>query len=142
MKTLHLHSSIRKGSSNKTERQYLDFFVLGESLKQILAIASADYITLLDDEGDENYRRHIVNVYRLTEKSQTSSGRIMIYVCPECGDINCGSITARIEDLGDRIVWKDFGYETDYGGVTKEYSDIEPIEFERQSYFSEFSKLT
>lgn len=64
----------------------------------------------------------------------------MLYICPECGDINCGAITANILDLGDKIVWKDFAYETDYEGVTEEYN-IEPIEFEKQNYFHEFSKI-
>lgn len=64
----------------------------------------------------------------------------MLYVCPECGDIGCGAITVNILDLGDRIVWRDFAYETNYG-VTEEYSNIKPIEIDRQSYFQAFSKL-
>jgi hypothetical protein len=61
----------------------------------------------------------------------------MLYVCPECGDIDCGAVTANIQDLGDRIVWKDFGYETG-GGLTEEYLEIQPAAFERQGYFQAF----
>ena len=66
----------------------------------------------------------------------------MIYVCPECGDIDCGAITAVIKDYGDRIIWSDFGYETNYGGLTEPYDQMEQIEFDRASYFSAFSKIT
>ena len=31
-----------------------------------------------------------------------------IYVCPICGDLECGAITARIEREADEIVWRDF----------------------------------
>jgi hypothetical protein len=66
----------------------------------------------------------------------------MIYVCPECGDIGCGAITAVIKDYGSSIVWSDFGYETDYGGIGETYDQIVPIEFGRADYFSAFSKLS
>ena len=33
----------------------------------------------------------------LTEKKPTlETGRIMFYVCPECGDIGCGALTGKI----------------------------------------------
>jgi hypothetical protein len=88
----------------------------------------------------KEYNKHILNVFRLKEKSALDPGRVMIYACAECGDIDCGAITAVILDLGDRIVWKDFGFETGHGGVTEEYA-IEPIEMDRQSYFGAFSGL-
>jgi hypothetical protein len=69
-----------------------------------------------------------------------ATGRVMIYVCPDCGDIGCGAITAAILDLGTKIVWRDFAYESGDDGLPDEYLNIEPIEFERQNYFSAFSK--
>ncbi|MBK7292201.1 MAG: hypothetical protein IPI78_19385 [Chitinophagaceae bacterium] len=87
------------------------------------------------------FERNLVNEILLRKKSSLETGRIMLYVCPECADIDCGAITANIKDLGNKIVWKDFGYETGYGGVTGEYLNIDPIEFERQNYFKAFSIL-
>ena len=80
-------------------------------------------------------------VFKLQEKPELASGRALIYVCPECGDVDCGAITANIVDYGDRIVWKNFGYETDYGGTSETFTDVEPIEFERQRYFAAFPKF-
>lgn len=141
MQTLQLQRAVRKGSSNQTEREYLDFIISGQSLKSILGMENADYTTLIALGTNKEYEKSILNIFRLKEKSDLETGRVMIYVCPECGDIDCGAITAIILDMGTKIVWKDFGYETGYGGVTEEYSNIEPIEFDRQSYSIAFSKL-
>lgn len=141
MNTLILSKAIRKLGANQTPREYLDFIVSGKSLKTRLDIENADYITLLGGRSNKDYDRHILNVFRLKEKSQIDSGRVMIYVCAECGDIDCGAITAVVKDYGHKIIWSHFGYETNYGSLTETYDHIEPIEFDRTSYFSAFSKV-
>ena len=141
MDTLILNKATRKIGANQTPREYLDFFVSGKSLKTVLNIETADYITLFGWGTNQEYSRHILNIFRLKEKSEIDSGRVMIYVCAECGDIDCGAITAIIKDYGDKIIWSNFGYETNYGGLTETYDQIEPIEFDRTSYFSAFSKV-
>jgi hypothetical protein len=35
-----------------------------------------------------------------------------LYVCPECGDLGCGALTAKVGRDGDYIVWSDFAFET------------------------------
>jgi len=141
MNTLTLNKATRKIRANQTPREYFDFFVSGKSLKTFLGIETADYITLFVWGTNNEYDRYILNVFRLQEKSEIDSGRVMIYICPECGDIDCGAITATIKDYGDRIIWSDFGYETNYGGLTETYDQIDPIEFDRASYFSAFSNF-
>jgi hypothetical protein len=141
MDTLTLSRAIRQIGANQTPREYFDFIVSGKSLRTILNIDTSDYITLFGWGTNKEYDKHILNVFRLKEKSQIDSGRVMIYGCAECGDIDCGAITAIIKDYGDRIIWSDFGYETNYGGLTETYNQVEPIEFDRASYFSAFSKI-
>ncbi|MCM5530635.1 hypothetical protein [Parasegetibacter sp. NRK P23] len=142
MDILTLSQATRKIGANQTPRDYWDFMVSGKSLKTILNLESADYMTLINLEGNQEYYRHVLNVFTLKEKSQLASGRVMIYVCPECGDIECGAITATIKDFEGKIVLGDFGYETGYAGLTEIYDQIEPIEFERASYFAAFSRLS
>jgi len=141
MDTLILNKATRKTGAKQIPRHFLDFFVSGKSLKTILNIEDADFITLFGWGINKEYGRHILNVFRLKEKSELDTGRVMIYVCPECGDIDCGAITSTIKDYGNRIIWSDFGYETNYGGLAETYDQIEPISFERTSYFSAFSKI-
>ncbi len=142
MDSLILNKATRKIGANQSPREYFDFIVSGNSLKTILNIETADFITLFCwDIINREYKNHILNVFRLKEKSPLESGRVMIYVCAECGDIGCGAITASLKDFGDRIIWSDFGYETDYGGITETYDQVKPIEFNRASYFAAFSKI-
>ncbi len=141
MNSLQLQSATRLGGSNKHERYYLDFIISGKTLREILGVDNYDLITPFGWGNNKIYERDLLHVLTLRKKSDLQTGRVMLYVCPECSDIDCGAITANVLDLGDRIVWKDFGYETSYGGVTEEYSNIDPIEIDRQSYFQAFSKL-
>lgn len=141
LNNLILTRASRKVGANQTPRNYFDFIVSGKSLKICLNIEKDDFITLFGWGNNTEYDKHILNVFRLKEKSQLSTGRIILYVCPECGDIDCGAITASVKDYGDRIIWSEFGYETDYGGLTEIYENIEPIEFDRQSYFQAFSRI-
>ena len=141
MNSLQLIRAIRVGGSNKVERQYLDFLVSGKPLKELLGQNDADLISPFGWGDNKDYNKRLLRIFRLQEKPELSTGRIALYVCPECGDIGCGAITASLQDLGDRIVWKDFGYETDNGELSEAYPEIEPIAFDRQSYFAAFSKL-
>lgn len=141
MYTLTFNSATRKVGQNQTPRDYFDFFISGVSLKSMLNIEHADYITPFGWMPNKEYSRHILNVFRLKEKSELESGRIMLYVCPECGDIGCGAITAEIKDMGDRIIWKNLGFETGFTDVADMYEQVKLIEFERANYFKALSKL-
>jgi hypothetical protein len=37
-------------------------------------------------------------------------GRVAIYVCPECGDLLCGVISAHIVRDADDVTWNDLAY--------------------------------
>lgn len=84
MNSLQLNENIRQGGANRTERRYLDFNVSGVSLKKILGIEKADYITLFGWGTSKNYDRHILDVFTMKQKSELQTGRIMLYVCSEC----------------------------------------------------------
>jgi len=141
MNTLNFNKAIRQGGSNKTERHYLDFIVSGQSLKKLFGREKSDFITPFGWGINEDYTKQVIRSFILEVKSELGSGRVAIYVCPECGHIDCGAITAEIEDHGDKIVWKNFGYETDYNGLAEEYPEIKPIEFDKQNYLLAFSRL-
>lgn len=141
MDTLTFEKAKRQIGSNQTPREFFDFIVSGQSLRKILDIENADYISPLGWGINKEYDNYILNVFRLKEKSELSSGRTMLYVCPECGDIDCGAITAIIKDYDDRIIWTEFGFETEYNGLTEKYDPVKQIEFKRAEYFDAFSKL-
>ncbi len=139
MDYLTIKETERKIGKNQTPRTYLDFIVSGKSLRETLDIVDDDLITPFGWSENAEYTQHILNVFRLKEKSPLVTGRVMLYVCPECGDIDCGAITAVITDLGNRIQWNHFGYENGYRGLAETYDHILPIEFERINYFETFA---
>ncbi len=58
----------------------------------------------------------------LKMKSSLSSGRpILYYLCKHCGDINCGIISVKVEEIDDFIIWKDFQVEHN--------AEITPVKF-------------
>ncbi|MET9266822.1 hypothetical protein [Amycolatopsis sp. NPDC004079] len=36
-------------------------------------------------------------------------GRVLLYVCPECEDIECGAIAAKVSRRGDLVTWRNPG---------------------------------
>jgi hypothetical protein len=38
--------------------------------------------------------------------------RVLLYICPECGDIDCGAYGVQVERDCDRYVWSNFAYES------------------------------
>ena len=41
----------------------------------------------------------------LGEEPPDAGDRVSLYVCAECGDLECGAITAVIEQQGSAVVW-------------------------------------
>ena len=66
-------------------------------------------------------------------------GRTALYVCPACGNLQCGAVTAVIERESDEVIWRDFGYETglDIDSPeldTKELRQLGPFRFRWPTY--------
>jgi hypothetical protein len=120
-----------------SERDWLDFLIDGRSLRDLLeGVASEahpgrypermklDYIGCLGGwlrvtEAHDRLRRQLL----LEERSGLDTERYQLYICPECGDIGCGAITAVIEQPGDSFVWRDFAmYEKDW-----QFDDDDPL---------------
>lgn len=131
MNVLRLVPSVRPGEvfpggAIRTHREYLDFEIdgarLGESLRSrgddVIAVAPADLgLDALHD------------------------GRVPLFVCPECGDLGCGAVTVIVERTADEVVWRDFGWQTDYDPeVSREsYAGLGPFRFARAQYDAVFS---
>lgn len=119
----------------------MEFIVSGEPLQNIIKINPTQLITPFGWGANKEYEKEVLHIFTFRRKPHLETGRVMLYVCRACGGIDCGAVTAKILDAGANIVWKDFGYETGYEGISELFHNIEPITFERQSYFQAFSKL-
>lgn len=132
---------VRTGSAIFTERQSADFLINGESLLAIIAKV---------DDGDGEYmgclvkgfpKANVQAVRRLTclEPPDSESGRVLLYIFPECGDIGCGAYSAFVEGSDGVFIWRDFAYENGYED-SRLIHGIGPYIFESRQYRAEVAR--
>ena len=145
--TLTLGRGHRKGETlgngmSKAERNYIDFIVSGQSLGQIFGIPNFDRIGTFGWSPNKEYENNRIDEFLGIAEPELTSGRTSFYVCPQCGDIGCGAITATIEVTDTLVIWKDFGYEDDYSEPElADYKQIGPFTFDKTEYFAVIETL-
>jgi hypothetical protein len=50
----------------------------------------------------------------LKDKADLPNDRRSFFVCPECGDLVCGAVTAIVVKEGDTVSWRNFGHQNNY----------------------------
>jgi hypothetical protein len=147
MNTLSFHSNHRPGKtlengSTLSDRKYFDFIISGQSLAQLLKLTNNDQIGALGWTANREYENKLINEFLGNEKPELESGRTSFYVCPECGDIGCGAITATIEVTDNSVLWKEFGFENNSSVPDfEDYKEIGPFRFDKTDYFQIFETL-
>jgi len=124
-----------------SDRQYLDFIISGQSLRDYLKIENRHIVTPFGFFPGNEIQINALKEFRLQKKTRLSDDRIELYICEACGDIGCGAITAKIIDQGDKIVWTQFASQSQLDEIG-EIINIEKIEFDRQNYFKAFSTIS
>jgi hypothetical protein len=76
------------------------------------------------------------------EPSELANGRVVLYVCPSCGDLGCGAVTARVERTAQTVAWSDFGWDV---GCDDDEDEIRfpggPFVFDRDQYDAELGRF-
>jgi len=115
--------------------KYLDFNISGESLKEYLGISTDNSVTPFGWFLNKSEQSKALKEFRLQTKPHLADNRIEIYICNECGDIGCGSVTVQIHDRGEKIVWAKFAKQHNPDEISSLF-DVEDLELERTSYFA------
>lgn len=127
-----------RGRVWRSRRSFAEFVVDGEALAGRLgdAIERMDLVPVLVRDWvagfpAEDYQRLVGGA-----SSMPQGGRAALYVCPECGDIGCGAITAVIEHGAETVIWRDFAYQVAFDRLDPGdlLADLDPIVFERAAY--------
>jgi|SRR5687768_11940677 len=124
----------RPGGGGQSQRSWLDFLVDGASLNDTLK--AGGYIGSLG-WGDPEVEASSLQQLMQGERSQLPDGRVMIYVCAECGDLGCGAITVAVRREGDTIIWDRFGFENNYDPEMTDresYRHVGPLRFHAERY--------
>jgi hypothetical protein len=119
-------------------RRFLDFVVDGRSLYGELGGGN---ITPLG-WSDADWHGQVVNRLLLLTPADLAENRQELYVCSECGDTGCGSITAVVTRQDDRFVWSDFAHYVNYSYTENEhhtirrqgYEHVGPFAFDAAAY--------
>ena len=140
--TIELKKTHTKTGLGRPKREFLDFLVNSKSLYGEFGECGFDNISCL---GWGDVKSQHVAIDRLLRRAPTDfpDERNSVYICPACGDLDCGAITLIIEEQGELVVWRDFGFENTYEDTVERESlaDIGPFFFDKRSYEELFIRL-
>lgn len=126
----------------KGERWSFDIFINERSLLDYLGIPNADYRGSFGWRLNQEYELKEIDEFRKGNFPRSENGLFPLYVCPECGDIGCGAIVCKIEELGDRIIWSDFAHSDGSLPVYSDHiSDSPAIVFDKNQYMEAMNEL-
>jgi len=118
-----------------TERYSTDFLVDGQSLLQTLVKndgGHSDFIGCFV-KGYPEQNANAVAALLLQAPPETETGRVLLYICPECGDIGCGAYSVSISGSNFGYLWESFAYENGYE-ETRIIEGVGPFFFEKEAY--------
>ncbi len=123
----------RTGGGGRTERDFLDFVIDGQSLHDQIG---ADKVSCLGWFVPDQNGKAVQRLLR-KEAADFPNDRTSLFVCGECGDLDCGAISITIERKGDRIFWREFGYENSYDDkvLFEDFGDLGPFAFDAREYY-------
>ncbi|RQH06870.1 hypothetical protein [Bradyrhizobium sp. RP6] len=131
------------GSPPKQERYTFDFVVNGQSLFAVTGASNFDLSGCLSVPQREPELAVRLNdgLARLLTSAVPIGGsnRTALYVCPECGDLACGAITALVSRSDGVVRWSDFAYENGHSSEIK-LSKVGPFAFHWTSYVTEIER--
>ena len=127
-------------SKEYSDRQYLDYIISGQPLREYLGVKSKSSVTPFGFFQSKAEQKRILKEFRLQQKTQLVGDRIELYICECCGDIACGALTSKIIDNGNKIIWTHFANQNDPDEIGEELQ-VEQIEFDRQNYFKAFLNI-
>jgi hypothetical protein len=128
---LEIHNLIRLGDAQKQARKSIDFVVNGASLFVLTEANDRDMCGRFSS-GTREQNIVAAEVFMLRKAPDLESGRSLLFVCPECGDIGCGAIAIRISQQAGSILWFDFAYENSY--EESRPVSVGPFRFEAEAY--------
>ena len=124
---------------DKTEpRAFLDLEIDGQSLFRNFRERGFDVISCLG-WGPASEQAKAVARLLLRAPADLPCERRSLYVCHIDGDIACGAVTLKIDNEGDTVAWRNFGFENNYDAESLDLntlSDVGPFVFNRVQYTS------
>jgi hypothetical protein len=145
--TLTFLAGIRAGEKYpsggyKSSRTFFDLIVDGASLWERLG-KPHDLVSVLCPDFALPETLKAADRLLLKCEADLPNNRRSLFVCAECGDLGCGTVSVLVTRVADLLVWSDFGYENTYEEqISREpYENIGPFQFDRKDYELAFLKV-
>lgn len=127
--TLHLDRTVGVDG-----REFFDFVVSGEPL--YVAARKTHEGLLWTDNAD--LCKGMINKLIMKNSPDFPNNRVAIYGCGECGDLQCGGLSVRIEMRDGIVIWSHFErfyHDASYDGLVNEpIPYLSEMRFEQQQY--------
>lgn len=101
----------RSGQITWAERWTWDFVVDGVPLHT--RVGAGDVVGALG-WGDQVWEAGITAKLLGRAEPDLPPDRVALYVCPECGDLRCGAVTASIGQAGGVVTGRNFAWQRDW----------------------------
>lgn len=132
----------RRDSASQTRREFVTFVVDGDNLGELLGPMiglnnlALDLVPVLVFNWSSGFPGHDFDRLKGELEAALPGGRIPLYVCAECGDLGCGSVTVEIEQSPSSVIWRNFGYQNGYEPFEQSdtFPDLGPFTFDRAEY--------
>lgn len=110
-----------------------EYFISGNSLKHYLGLSDSAGIPPFGWSNQAYMHLQSVRELLIDVETNLVDGRVLLYLCPACGEFECGSVTASVAQNDELVIWRDFAYTHDRETVGDIYKAA-PIVFERPAY--------
>lgn len=131
-------TELRKDGLTKSPVTYLDFTVDSARLfdrLNTLSLGTLDYVGVIQDAWPVESAAALKRL--LGERAgDLPDGRVSLYVCPECGDLGCGAVTAKVSIDPVAVTWHNIAIQADYDNAIHHLSEDTLIDiiFDRTTY--------
>lgn len=120
------------GGATCTERTSADFLIDGQSLLEVLVRNSGGHADFMGCfvSGYANECERIASM--LLDVSPESEKRVLLYICPECGDVACGAYSVLVRRERESYVWEGFAQTSE--SDLKSAETVGPFIFDASMY--------
>lgn len=126
--------------NDEVSGKFLDYMVSGQLLREYLGMPNSSQVTPFGWFQNVDAQKKSLKQLRLQSKSELVDHRVELYICGACGDIGCGSVTVKVIDGSDKIIWSAFAIQSSPDEIS-EVIDVEDVEFDRNNYFNALSHI-
>ena len=125
----------REDGAGTTERVSAEFFVDGEPVLALLVKNYGGHSDFMGCfvKGFPEANAEQANRLMGRHEPNTATGRVMLYICPECGDIGCGAYSVEVHRTTGVCEWRSFAYENGYEEA-RPVEAVGPYFFEASAY--------